>query len=62
MATVTPSSNPRTPNPPDHIKTTPSTTAHLRPWTSSTAGDTVAPEEDQIIDGLLAGVLDANEE
>jgi hypothetical protein len=26
MATVTPSSNPRTANPPDHIKTTPSTT------------------------------------
>ncbi len=26
MATVTPSTIPRTPNPPDHIKTTPSTT------------------------------------
>ena len=31
MATVTPSSNPRTPNPPDHTKTTPSTTAHPCP-------------------------------
>jgi len=31
MATVTPSSNTRTPNRPDHIKTTPSTTAHPYP-------------------------------
>jgi hypothetical protein len=31
MATVTPSSNPRTPNQTDHIKTTPSTTAHPYP-------------------------------
>ena len=30
-ATVTPSSNPRTPNPPDHIKTTPSTAGDPRP-------------------------------
>jgi hypothetical protein len=31
MATVTPSTNSRTPNPPDHIKTTPSTAANPCP-------------------------------
>jgi hypothetical protein len=31
MATVTASSNPRTTNPPDHTKTTPSTAAHPLP-------------------------------
>src|SRR5262249_44116686 len=48
MATVTPSSNPRTTNPPDHIKTTPSTTAPPCPWTSSTAADTAEPDHQPV--------------
>src|SRR6266487_896608 len=39
MATVTPSTTPRTPDPPNHTETTPSTTHTPTPWTPSKAGD-----------------------
>ena len=42
MATVTPSSNPRTPNPADNVKTTPSTTAHPYPMDVLNGGDKLA--------------------
>jgi hypothetical protein len=44
MATVTPSSNRRTPNPADHTKTTPSTTHNRRPVAMLNGAEHSVPE------------------